>query len=69
MGLLIPPYFYRGDIMTNIDKKLDYIMRQNRAMLDMMNSLIKAYAKQYNLALEEEEEECEYIDANERVNK
>ena len=47
--------------MNNIDKKLDYVIRQNNALLDMLNSLIKAYAKQNDLALEDNVEECEYI--------
>lgn len=48
--------------MNNIDKKLDYIIVQNKALIDMLNSLINAYAKANNLAIEENEEECEYID-------
>ena len=47
--------------MNTIDKKLDYVIRQNNALLDMLNSLIKAYAKQNDLALEDNVEECEYI--------
>ena len=47
--------------MNNIDIKLDYIIRQNNALLEMLNSLIKAYAKQNDLALEDNEERCEYI--------
>lgn len=47
--------------MNNIDKKLDYVIRQNNALLEMLDSLIKAYAKQNDLALEDNVEECEYL--------
>lgn len=43
------------------------IVRQN-AMLDSLNALTKAFANQYNLAIEDSEEECEYINADERPN-
>ena len=48
--------------MNNTDKKLDYIIMQNKIILDMVDSLIKAYAKQNNLALEDNVEGCEYLD-------
>lgn len=47
--------------MNNIEKKLDYVIRQNNALLEMLDSLIKAYAKQNDLALEDNVEECEYL--------
>ena len=34
---------------------------QNKALIDMLNSLITAYAKQNDLALEDNEEGCEYL--------
>ena len=49
------------DDIQILNKKLDYIIRQNNALLDMLNSLVKAYAKQNNLATEDNVEECEYL--------
>lgn len=45
--------------MTN---QLDYIIMQNKVLIDMLSSLITAYAKDNNIAIESCEEECEYID-------
>lgn len=47
--------------MNDIEKRLEYIIMQNKALLDALNSLITAYAKQNNLATEESIEECEYL--------
>jgi hypothetical protein len=60
-GSKIPLFFIGGDKM--IERKLDYVIRQNNAILDMLESLTKAYAKVNNLALEHVEEECEYIES------
>ena len=47
--------------MNDIEKRLEYIIMQNKALIDMLNSLITAYAKQNDLALEDNEEGCEYL--------
>ena len=47
--------------MNDIEKKLEYIIMQNKALIDMIISLVIAYAKQNSLALEDNEEGCEYL--------
>lgn len=45
-----------------IQKQLDYVIRQNNAILAMLGSVIDVMANQYGLTKEHVEEECEYID-------
>lgn len=44
-----------------LNKKIDYVIRQNNALIDMLGSLVKAFAEQNDIALEDCEEECEYV--------
>lgn len=42
---------------------LEHILMRQNAIMDMLSNFMKVYAEQNNLAIEEVEEECEYIDA------
>lgn len=52
---------------SEIIKYLTIINNKQNAIIDMLSGLCVAYAKQNNLAIEEEE--CEYINDIERYDK
>lgn len=41
---------------------LEQIIRRQNAIIDMLSSFVKVYAKDHNHATEDVKEECEYID-------
>lgn len=63
--------FYRGDNMSyeKVVNMFEHIIIRQNAMLDMLDGLSRAFAKQNNLAIEQVQEECEYINAIEGFDK
>lgn len=53
----------------NDKELLKHILVRQDAIIDMLSSFMKVYAKQNDLAIEDIEEECEYINVNERFDK
>ena len=47
--------------LSKIVYRLDKIEQHQRIVIEQLSALSRAFAKQNNLALEEEEMECEYI--------
>ena len=47
--------------LSKIVYRLDKIEQHQKILIEQLSALSRAFAKQYNLALEEEEMECEYI--------
>ena len=47
--------------LSKIVYRLDKIEQHQRILIEQLSALSRAYAKQNDLALEEEEMECEYL--------
>ena len=46
----------------NYMRMFEHIIRRQNAIIDMLSSFMKVYAKDHNHATEDVREECEYIE-------